>query len=266
MTRNTARKKAVRAEMARTGKTFAHANRTLPAGETGPDAWIVQEAQFGPDGPLPYEFVVTTDGRTFGSFDRGIIIGGVTEADERRIDVYWRDLMEAGEDPATALAGMYLVSRDRFTGRFATWRSPVRDIEPAPHASRRETLFGGVLPTDKHRWGGMSMQEFAQRQRADKRAKDERPVSIDFTFEGDHESLFGVGADGITSAGMIDGFVFEGPPRMVVTWEDAVTTVLDGENLDRLRGARLMLRTSDTEVTLSKGVLDYPTVEITDGD
>lgn len=260
MPKNATQKKAIRDRMATTGEPYMEARRNIAPDTAVPEptgAWIIQQGTTDPMDSTPYPWVLHEDRTTHGFIDHGYLIGVLTDPDDqsglRAIPA------PLTEESVRSMLGCYPVTRDRFTGSFGTWTHPIESMEPAAPASERTRLYGGLREDPR---GSGAPGEFRGYERAALRAEADQRVNDDVAraerpdgsgrFVSELHFTDGLVLDvaygGVTTAGLIDGFVTVDSPKALVKW-DEVVQALDEEqsDLSRLVGMCLRVYPSDME-------------------
>lgn len=260
MTSNSATKKTIRERMAATGEPYMEARRNIAPDTAVPEptgAWIIQQGTTDPMDSTPYPWVLHEDRTTHGFIDHGYLIGVLTDPDDqsglRAIPA------PLTEESVRSMLGRYPVTRDRFTGRFGAWTHPIESIEPAAPESERTRLYGGSREDPR---GSGASGEFREYERAALRAEADQRVSDDFARaeRGDGAGRFvselhftsglilDVAYGGVTSEGLIEGFVTPDAPTAFISWAEVVRALDAGhEDLQRLVGMCLRVYPSDME-------------------
>ena len=251
MVKNAAAKKAARARQHATGEPYMEARRrTAATGDTSPTAWRIQQASDNPLDATPYPFILHQDSTTHGFVDHGIFIG-VKDTPGTVGTVTYRSDIAAAELPA-ALTGKYLVTRDRFTGVWSTWSTPVSSVTTAPPAEQRTALNGGTLAEP----GAGAARRAKARALADtRRQRVDNDISIELWLTDDdgEEHLWLVYSDGVTPGGLVAAFTqATGNPEDltgVILWDEALRAARAGGDLTNLVGWRPVLHPDDKTMT-----------------
>lgn len=250
MTSDSATKKAIRERMAETGEPYMEARRHVEsagAATTSAGAWIIQQGTSDPRDSVPYEWVLHEDGTTHGFIDHGRLIGVLTEPDDQRgLRPLPKPLTEAD---VQSMLGGYPVTSDRFTGGWATWTNPIESIEPAPPAGERTRLYGGWRDEPR---GSRDHERAALRAEADRRVREDRDRPQGALCVTELHFTNGLTLDvewgGVTSQGLIEGFVTADSPTAHTAWADVVQALDEGHrDLSRLAGTCLRVYPSDDE-------------------
>lgn len=215
---NTAAKKAARAAQAQTGKPYMQSRRETD--QSTPD-WLVQLGHTA-RGAMPYPFVIREDGETFGFIDYGRVIGFTSDPAARSIDLYWSQF---GGDPEEVV-GKWMVTKDRFTGGWATHYGAVSSITPAQPRSQRTEDYGGTLPCDDEFMAERLVRRAMHRRAEIALPEDQYASIVTCKEDGAGEYLYEVqgtgqvlGAERGIVMGTLEGFTRPGQREVVVDWD-----------------------------------------------
>lgn len=233
---NTAAKKSARARQRETGEPYM-LSRRRSAQE--PQDWTIG-LERDSDDRLPYDFVADPQGHTYGLSDHGKIIGFTNEETSRRIDHYWDDVCV---DPS-AMVGKWMVTMDRFTNGWSTWRGAVRSIYPAiPRAERAQFMGGTSTPPTDYEAALMARRALRDRDPLFEE-NDERTLLLDLC--ADNATPYWVEVDGDWLVRAIDSAEVIGRLERVSDSEGETLTPQEfTQDPKRLLGCSLIVWSSD---------------------